>query len=110
MTSVKVTGPFITGANRSPVSRREARFTGFPSTSEYIRDIAGRIARRLMVVDVYLDALVARDARVTTSSGGDGVGDDDSRFKNRSRLDKSTISEKFVEPQCAGDFHGPLKR
>lgn len=107
VTSAKVTGPFITCANRSPVSRREAVLQVFRQHRNTSESIAGRIApatngRRRLPRRPF-----RRDARVTTSGGGND--DDTPRSNNRFRLDKSTISEKFVEP-LPFKFHGPLKR
>lgn len=107
VTSAKVTGPFITCANRSPVSRREAVLQVFRQHRNTSESIAGRIApatngRRRLPRRPF-----RRDARVTTSGGGND--DDTPRSNNRFQLDKSTISEKFVEP-LPFKFHGPLKR
>lgn len=70
VTSAKVTGPFITGANRSPVSRREAVLQVFRqhrnTSDRYSRPhrLATNGRRRLP------RRSCRRDARVTKSDGG----------------------------------------
>jgi len=103
VTSAKVTGPFITGANRSPVSRREAVLQVFRQH----RNTSDRYSRPHRPATNGRRRLPRRpcrwNARVTTAASTTP------RFKNRFRLDKSTISEKFVVP-LSFSFHGSLKR
>lgn len=101
VTSAKVTGPFITCANRSPVSRREAVLQVFRQHRNTSEGIVGRIVpatngRRRLPRRPFRRERASDDGNTPWSN-------------NRFRLDKSTISEKFVEP-LPFKFHGPLKR